>query len=85
MTEVNEKNYVKSVCDISLQIDSFMYISLLIEIEDKYDIELDEATLADNVFTDIHIFSMEIMDIIKLKYEKKGGKRDEETEKTRTR
>ena len=82
LSKLNEKNYINAISDIALQVDSFLYISLLIEIEDKYDIEFDESTLVDNVFTDIHTFSIEIMNILEAKYDKNGsigGKTDEKT------
>lgn len=67
ISEIDEENYVKKVSEVALQIDSLIYISLLVEIEDMYNIELEETTLVGNVFENIHSFSLEIMDIIKIK------------------
>jgi len=76
ITDINEQNYQKVVSEIANNVDSLLYMTILIEIEDKYGIELPDDALINNILENINDFSMKLSDFI----EKNNMKGDSEGE-----
>jgi|GEM_PF-3643752 len=56
LLDEDEKN-IYIVEDISEGIDSFMYISVLVDIENEFNVEIPEEYLADNILKSIQALS----------------------------
>lgn len=62
--EITNENYSDILSNIADGIDSILYMSILVDIEEKYGIELPENVLEKNVFENIDDFISIINDRI---------------------
>lgn len=62
---------LKLVESVSSEIDSFSYISTLVEIESEFDIEIPDEYMIGNLFSSMDSLCELIIDLIKAKSEKK--------------
>ncbi len=65
--EVNESNYREEIAAIAENIDSIYYISILISLEEKYQVELPDEFLSENVFVNVDILTSTINKLIESK------------------
>lgn len=62
--EVTQENCVEVIERIATEIDSLLYMSLLVDIEEYYDIVLPEEALGKNVLEDVNDFIILLNDEI---------------------
>ena len=67
--EITESNYREVFNRIADDIDSLLYMSLLVEIEEYYQVQLPDEVLVENIFYDIDDFIILLNDKINNKPE----------------